>query len=50
MITNVGWDAIIYGSILLAIGIVVYFVIDKFTHKGVQMGTIHPPAKKKVKI
>ena len=50
MITNVGWDAIIYGSVLLAIGILAYFIMDRFTHKGVQVKKIQPPAKKKVKI
>lgn len=50
MMLNVGIDAIVDGVGLILLGIIAYFVIDKFTHKGVQMGRIHPPAKKKVKI
>jgi len=48
MMVNVGWDAIIYGTGILVLGIIAYFVLDKFTKKGVEIkdGNI----SKKVKI
>ncbi len=50
MMTNVGMTAVTDGVILLALGVVAYILIDKFTHKGVQMGEIKHPKRKKVKI
>ncbi len=50
MMTNVGIDAAVDGVILILLGIVAYVLIDRFTHKGVQMGEIKHPKKKKVRI
>jgi len=50
MMMNVGIDAVVDGVILILLGIVAYVLIDKFTHKGVQMGEIKHPKKKKVRI
>ena len=50
MMTNVGIDAAVDGVILILLGIFAYVLIDKFTRKGVQIGEIKHPKKKKVKI
>jgi APA family basic amino acid/polyamine antiporter len=50
MMANVGWEAVVYGVILIVLGIIAYYVIDKFTHKGVRIKRMHPPRKKEVKI
>ena len=50
MMMNVGTTAMVDGAGLIILGIIAYILIDKFTHKGVQMKEIQHPKKKKVKI
>lgn len=48
MMVNVGWDAIIYGTGILVLGIIAYFVLDKFTKKGVEIKEKKISAKVKI--
>ena len=50
MMTNVGMEATIDGILLIILGIIAYVLIDKFTHRGVQMKEMAHPKKKKVRI
>jgi len=50
MMVNVGWDAVIYGTAIIVLGIIAYYILDRFMKKGVEMKDIKNPKKKKVKI
>lgn len=48
MMTNVGWDATIYGTGILLLGVIAYFVLDKFMKKGVEIKEKKISAKVKI--
>jgi APA family basic amino acid/polyamine antiporter len=50
MMINVGWNAVIYGTAIIILGIIAYYILDKFMKKGVEIKDIKHPKKKKVKI
>lgn len=37
MMTNVGWDAVTYGTAIIVLGVIAYYLLDRFMKKGVEL-------------
>jgi len=48
MMTNVGWDAVIYGTAIIVLGVIAYYLLDRFMKKGVELKEKKISAKVKI--